>query len=256
MEKKDKKKRIALILMIVFGAVFVVSLLILIIKSFPNNSYKKSKKDPAPSSSVTSEVLVDNPIDFAELKAQNDNVCGYITVDGTVVDYPVLRSDESLPEDYYLNHDWLKNSKFAGSIYMQKCNSSDFSDNCTLLYGHNMLDGSMFAGLRKFRNEDFFNENKYITICTPGHILKYEIYSAFTYDDRHIIHSFDFSKQEDFELFVHESLNPRSLETYHIRESAAPVWGDKIVVLSTCTDAYGDLRYLVAGKLIEDTKTN
>lgn len=251
----NKKKKISLFLIIFFGAVFIISAAVLIIKCFPDKSYKNSKNTSSVISSEP-EILPDNPIDFAELKAQNDNVCGYITVDGTVVDYPVLRSDDSMAENFYLNHDWLKNYKFAGSIYMQKMNSADFSDNCTVLYGHNMLNGSMFAGIRKFRNAEFFEENKYITVYAPGHIFKYEIFSAFTYDDRHILNSFNFFNKTSFELFVNECMHPKSLETYHVRESAAPVWGDKIIVLSTCTDSYDDLRYLVAGKLIEDTKTN
>lgn len=253
----EKRKKISLALMIISGAVFIICAVVLVIKSFPSKGYKNSKNDISSiSSENASEVLPDNPVNFAELKSQNPDVCGYITVDGTVVDYPVMRSDEQSPEDFYLNHDWLKSAKFAGSIYMQKLNKPDFSDNCTILYGHNMLDGSMFAGIRKFRNEEFFSGNRYITVCTPGHVLKYEIFSAFTYDDRHVLNSFNFNKQEDYELFVSEALKPKSLFTNNVRTDAAPTFGDKLLILSTCTDSYDDLRYLVVGKLIEDTKTN
>ena len=252
---KQKKKKISLIVMIVFGIIFVFSAVMLIIKGFPDKSYKKSKNNSI--SSTVSGELPDNPVDFEELKKKNSDVVGFITINGTVVDNPVLRPGEDTDDDFYLDHDWLRNSKFAGSIYMQKANAENFSDNCTVLYGHNTRAGSeMFSELRKYRDEDFFKANREITICIPGHVLKYEIFSAFTYDSRHILNSFDFNTEEDFNAFVNDCVNPKTIYTAFVEKSAAPKWGDKLLVLSTCTDNYSDdLRYIVVAKLVDDTKT-
>ncbi|MBR3144452.1 MAG: class B sortase [Clostridia bacterium] len=252
----QKKKKISLVIMIVFGAVFLVCAIILLIKGFPDKSYKNSKNTNSISSTTSGE-LPENPIKFDELKAQNSDVVGYITIDGTVVDNPVLRPGDETEEGFYLEHDWLKNPKFAGSIYMQKMSSEDFSDNCTVLYGHNTRAGSeMFSELRKYRDADFFGANRKITICIPGHVLKYEIFSAFTYDSRHILYSFDFNKEEDFNSFVNDCVNPKTIYTAFVEQSAVPKWGDKLLVLSTCTDNYSeDLRYIVVSKLVEDIKT-
>ncbi len=252
------KKTLYIVLLAVFSVIFIVSAMVLAVKLWPEkNDFDKYKNH---SSSVPSEnsskELPENPINFAELKAQNEDVCGYIKIDGTAVDYPVMRSGEGYHDDYYLDHDWLKNSKFAGSIYMQKLNDGDFSDPCTVLYGHNMKNGSMFAGIRKYRNRDFFEANRYINIYTPGHALKYEIVSAFTYDDRHLLNSFDFNSESGFNHFTSECMNPKSLQSYNVYSGEQPVYGkDKLLVLSTCTDGYDDQRYLVVGKLIEDIET-
>lgn len=262
MKKEKAKKIIWIVLLVIFAAIFIFCAVVLIRHYKPNKGFENfvDKNKSSSSSSDTKskkEELPDNPVDFAGLQAQNPDVCGYIHVDGTNVDYPVMRSNDSEPEDLYLYHDWLKNSKFAGSIYMQKLNAKEFTDPCTVLYGHNMADGSMFAGIRKFRSADFFTANRYITVYVPGHIYKYEIFSAFTYDDRLILSSFDFKEKADYEYFVEESITPKSLRSYNVAADKKPLFenNDKIIILSTCTDSYDELRYLVCGKLVEDTKT-
>lgn len=250
-----KSKTLFIILLIIFAVVFIAAAAVLIIKYMPDKSYKKYRKEPTSEVSSAQEILEDNPVDFSALKQQNPDVCGYIKIDGTAVDYPILRSGEDKKENFYLDHDWLGNSKFAGAIYVQKVNSEKLDDPCTVLYGHNMLDGSMFAGIRKYQHTDFYNANRYITIYTPGHIFKYEIFSAFTYDDRLILKSFDFNDKADYEYFIEETINPKTMFSHNSSDELKPSFGDKFIVLSTCTDSYGDMRYLVCAKLIEDTKT-
>lgn len=72
----------------------------------------------------------------------------------TVIDYPVLQP-KNHDDDYYLHHNLQKKYSFAGCIYSRKDNAMDFSDDITVLYGHNMINGSMFAGIKKFSDEDF-----------------------------------------------------------------------------------------------------
>ena len=132
-------------------------------------------------------------------------------------------------------------------------NSKDFSDPNTVLYGHNMLNGSMFRDLHKFRkDEKFWNENKYIYVYTPGHILTYEICAAYRYDNRHILNSFDFSDTAVFEEYLQTVRDPKSLirRTRQIELNK----NSKILTLSTCISnpAY---RYLVQGVLIKDEPT-
>ncbi len=222
-------------------------------------SYITGEKQPEVSSSdVSSEpeqqevVLPDNPIDFNALRETNPDIYAWIKVPGTSVDYAVLRSNDK-PEDYYLNHDITGKYKFAGSIYSQMLNSADFSDPNTILYGHNMNNGSMFASLHKFRKADFFNENKYIYIYTPGHILTYTIYSAYRYDNRHILYSFDFTDEKVFSDYIEMTKNPKST-IVNVRQDVKVTKDDRIITLSTCitNDNY---RYLVQGVLTSDQPT-
>ena len=247
----EKKKIKWIILLAISIAVFVACAIILIIHLIP----KDVEVVPPPASSELSPqvVLVDNPIDFKTLKEQNNEICAWISLPGCDISYPVLQSSEDTSEDFYLTHNEDKKAVSRGAIYIQKLNNNDFSDPNTIIYGHNMLNGSMFGRLKKFRNKDFFNENEYIYIYTPGHILTYKIYSAFLYDDRHILNSFNFYNSDEFSAFIEETLNPKSM-VKNLREGVSVTANDRIISLSTCTSVSSE-RYLVEGVLINDQLT-
>lgn len=249
---KNRKKIIYYILIGLASAALAIVLVWLGFKFFGiKEDYDEYKNDPA--SSTVSTILPANPIDFAAIQEQNSDVCAWIQVDGTVIDYPILQSSPEADDNYYLDHDINGTVKRAGSIYIQKLNQKDFSDPNTLIYGHNMLNGTMFGQLKKFKNKDFFQENRNIYIYTPGHILHYEIISAFVYDDRHIMNSFNFDIENECQEFFDECINPTSF-TKQVLEGATLTTSDNIITLSTCTSNDAE-RYLVIGKLVSDTKT-
>lgn len=220
------------------------------------NSYLPQRQNVVSGSSATSTQseapLPENPIDFATLKATNSDVYAWIRIPGTVIDYPVLQATDQ-DDDFYLNHDLDKKYKFAGSIYSEKKNSKDFSDRNTVLYGHNMLNGTMFQNLHKFRNADFFEENQYIYIYTPGHILTYKIIAAYKYDSRHLLNTFDYSDNTVFKDYLDYIKNPSSMMV-NKREAELDL-NSKILTLSTCIGDEKDYRYLVQGVLIKDEPT-
>lgn len=208
---------------------------------------------PSHVSTDGSQTLVDNPIDFATLQAQNPETVAWIKVLGTVIDYPIMQSGPAREENFYLDHADDGTKARAGSIYIQKLNASDFTDPNTVIYGHNMASGKMFAMLHQFKKKSFFDENRKIIIYTPGHILTYEIYSAFVYDNRHILNSFDFSDQEQYGSFLSQTLSPASM-TRQVREEIHVTTNARIVTLSTCTGS-SEQRYLVVGVLTNDQPT-
>lgn len=193
----------------------------------------------------------ENPVNLAELSAMNPDIYAWIYIPDTNVNYPVAQSDED--DNFYLEHDVYKNYSFPGTIYSQACNSLSFNDRVTVLYGHNMLNGSMFATLHNFSDETFFNEHPYFYIYTADRKLTYEVVSAFEYDSRHIMNSFDFKDDAVFQDWLDEAKNPRSVNS-NVRDSVNLSLDSKLVVLSTCLN-YGDGRYLVQGVLVNDEKT-
>ena len=226
------------------------------IVSGTENREEKQTEEAAPSENedTTSEQkrqTEESPVDFRSLMKINPEVYSWIYVPNTNVNYPVLQSYED--DNFYLDHDVYKNYSFPGAIYSQSCNSRDWSDRVTLLYGHNMLDGSMFASLHRFENESFFNENPYFYIYTADRTLTYKIVTAFDYDDKHIMNSYDFSRDEVFRGWIDQATSPRSLNA-NVRSDAPIDLNAKFVVLSTCQN-YGDGRYLVQGVLINDERT-
>ena len=198
-------------------------------------------------------VYVDNPIDFAALKEQNPDVCGWITVPNTNVDYPILQSQPGEDNDYYINHNLERKYSAAGSIYIQRNNSNQFTDRNTVIYGHNMKNKTMFRTLHNFRDANFFEENEFFTIYTPGHIKTYRIFSAYRYDNRHILNSFDFTDKSVYEEYLKFATDPVSL-IKNVRQGVKVTPDDPIVTLSTCISDKR-YRYLVQGVLIKDELT-
>lgn len=224
------------------------------------DSNKKKISSATESSNTEPTVeLVDNPINFESCIQTYPNTIAWIKIPGIdEIDYPIMMSGIDMDDNFYIDHDIDGNASRAGAIYVQKHNSKTFDDPNTIIYGHNMGNGSMFGKLfdgssKQFCNKDFFNEHRTIYIYIPGHILEYEIVSAFVYDDRHIINSFNFSIEEERMAFFNDCIDPPSF-TKQVLDGATLDVDDKIITLSTCTSNPSE-RFLVIGKLINDTLT-
>lgn len=193
--------------------------------------------------------VVNGDVNFTELWKVNPDMYAWIKIPNTNVDYPVLQT--SGDDGFYLEHNYKKEYEFAGSIYTEKLNKKDFSDPNTVLYGHNMLNGTMFRTLHNFRDPDFFAANPYIYILLPDRTLTYEIFSAYEYDDRHILYSFDFSDEDVYAEYLAYATNPTESMMCNRREIEVTT-DDKIITLSTCLGNIDTSRYLVQGVLISD----
>lgn len=200
---------------------------------------------------TTTSLPQDDSVDFQELMKTNKDIYAWIYIPNTNVDYPVAQSAPDMDDSFYLSHNVYKNYQFSGTIYTEKKNSRDFTDPVTVLYGHNMLNGSMFASLHNFNDKDFFENNNTMFIFTEDKILTYLIYAAYQYDDRHILNSFDMSDSTNFRLYLDSTLTQRPYYC-NIREGIELTTDDKIVTLSTCMDGGGNVRYLVQGVLVNE----
>lgn len=207
----------------------------------------------------TAPVLPDNPVDFAPLQEINPDVYAWIYVpmgpEKPDIDLPVLQAPQGWDENYYLHHDINRNYFFAGCIYTQQINAMDFSDRVTVIYGHNMLDGTMFSNLPWFRDSSFFDQHEYFYIYTPGHILTYRIAAAIQFDTRHLLNCFDFSDDTVYADWLQNYvMEPRTM-VRNYRKDLELTLDDKLVILSTCLE-HGASRYLIEGVLISDEQTN
>lgn len=253
--EQRQRKTVWRIILIVSCAALVLSLVGIASYKLPAWLAKEPIVPPASTPIVSGdEVLPNNPIDFASLQEKNPDTVGWIRVPGTVIDYPVMRSGMSREENFYLDHNSEGKSHRAGAIYMQKINAAGFTDPNTVLYGHDMANGSMFSWLHQYRKKEFFDTNRTITVYTPGHILTYEIYSAFVYDNRHILNSFNFYNKDDYAAFLQQTLKPTSM-IRQVREDVNVTTNARIITLSTCT-GISSQRYLVVGVLTNDQRTN
>lgn len=199
----------------------------------------------------TAKLSKNDFVNFHELMQINPDIYAWIYVPNTNVDYPVAQSGDNDKDGFYLDHNVYKNYQFSGTIYTEKQNAHDFSDPVTVMYGHNMLNGSMFATLHKFNDPSFFNENNTMFVFTKDKVYTYLIYSAYQYDDRHILNSFNMDDSNSFREYLDSTLLQRPYYC-NIRENIELSLEDRILTLSTCMNGGGNVRYLVQGVLVDE----
>lgn len=199
--------------------------------------------------------VTDKTVDIAGMQAEvNKDIYAWITVPGTAIDYPVLQHPEEM--DYYLDYNLDGTKGYPGCIYTQRMNARDWSDPNTVLYGHNMRDGSMFADLHRFEDRGFFDENRYIHVYTEDHrILVYEIFAAYVSGNEHLLMMYPIHTEDGFRsyldgIFAHTGWGCNFLEN---RELTAE---DRIITLSTCINGQAAKRYLVQGVLVAEKKSD
>lgn len=191
------------------------------------------------------------PVDFAALQEQNPDIYAWIQVNGTAISYPVLQSEED--NSYYLNHTVEGEKAIAGSIYTENYNRKDFSDPNTVVYGHNMKNGTMFRELHLYEEKEFFDANREIVIYQPDVVLKYEIFAAYVYNSNHLLFSFDCSTPEGYQAYLDE-IRSAAPKTGFLDEEKMPGTEDRLLTLSTCNLGREAERYLVQAVLVEETR--
>lgn len=166
-------------------------------------------------------------VDWEGLKAVNEEIVAWIQIEGTEISYPVLKGSDN---DYYLKHTFEGNYNSAGAIFMDYNNSSDFSDCNTIIYGHNMRNGSMFGRLRKHFQDQESVPGRYIWICTPDKNYRYEIFSSHVVDAVGEVYTLFSAPDEQFGQYL-DHMKQQSLVDFGVTVGKE----DKIITLSTCT---------------------
>lgn len=207
------------------------------------------KEESLPSEAVD-EQKEELPIDFEGLQEINPEIYAWIRVPDTNIDYPILQHLED-DQSYYLSRDIYGKANQAGSLYTEYYNSRDFQEPNTVIYGHNMKNGSMFHNIRYFAKQEYFDEHEELYIYLPDKIMKYQIIACYEYDDRHLLGSFDFYDEEVFAQYLEDIMNPRSMYTM-IREGVELTTEDKLVTLSTCVANKPNNRRLLQAVLVEE----
>lgn len=182
--------------------------------------------------------------DYAAIYESNNDVVGWIKIDGTKIDYPVMQTPDR--PNYYLKRNFNGEYSEHGSIYIrEECDMLEPSDNITI-YGHNMLDGSMFAYLLRYENKETWEYNPLIFFDTLYDYHVYKIFAVFkteaSIDKGFKYHNMiDAANEEDFNEFI---ATAKELSFYDT--GITPKYGDKIICLSTCEYTLTNGRFVVA----------
>ena len=184
-------------------------------------------------------------VDFDKLKSVNEDVVGWIYVDALPdISYPIVKGKDN---QTYLHQTYEKNYNFAGTIFVDYENSGDFSDCNTLVYGHNMKNGSMFGHLKKLREDDrIYKQDKYFWILTPERNYRYEIITAYTTGVNSDTYTLFKGPGEEFEKYLETIKGYSEIQT----DDTDLTIKDKIVTLSTCT-GNESTRFVVQGKRVD-----
>lgn len=175
-------------------------------------------------------------VDFDGLLAENSDVVGWIYSEGTQINYPVLRGESN---ETYLRHMINGQYNSSGSIFMDFRNNPDLSDFNTIIYGHHMKNGSMFASLHQYTKQSYYDEHKYMWYLTPGHIYRFDLIAGYVGDAEAEIYTI-FMERGELDSYLSFASSVSTFEPDHMPENI-----NGIVVLSTCSYEYDDARYVV-----------
>ncbi len=236
------------VLLVIIGAVLGVG-----INPFNNKDTEATDSEQSESDLYQEPEVIDNRTttndtkNIAALQQENSDIYAWITVPGTTIDYPILQSEE---DNYYLEKQVDGTDGLPGSIYTNAIDGKDFSRSNTIIYGHNMKNGSYFGQLHLFEEQDFFDTNKYVYIYLSDRKLTYSIIIASTFNDEYLPDVYDFSNQVGAGQFLNDLAKYASGDdsTSTCENISMGEW-NQIITLSTCVSGESEKRYVVVAKL-------
>ncbi len=185
-------------------------------------------------------------VNISSLKEENNDTVGWIQVEGTNINYPVVKANDN---EYYLTHDFLKNNNRAGWIFLDYRNDLDNLKENTIIYGHKMKDSTMFGTLSNLLQKEWLNneDNHIIKVASISNSYLFQIFSIYVVEDETYYIKSEFNEESSFNEFINTIKN-RSIHNFKAKINN----NDKILTLSTC---YGkEKRLVVHAKLIRTIK--
>ena len=186
-----------------------------------------------------------------ELQAQNADIVGWLEIENTNINYPVLQGTDN---SYYMTHNYKKEKSKNGSIFLDANYNWNIPSNNLLIYGHNLGNGMMFQELLKYEKESFYQEHPVIRFTTAKEDAKYEIISVFKSrvyykSEKNVFRYYYFINSKSEEEYREFVKNAKSASLYPI--DATVSYGDQLITLSTCSYYVQDGRFAVVGRRIE-----
>ena len=243
---KFKTKNILLILFIVVFLFSTTKIVLFLLDSNKNKNDTKELIQNVISIDIEEEKEVFK-IDFEKLLSINSDTIGWIRFNQDKINNPIVHTKDN---SYYLKRSFEKESNQAGTIFMDYRNES-FNDRNVVLFGHSMLDDTMFGSLQDIFKNEFFdkNENNYIQIYNKDNeLLTYQIFSYYIIEKEEYYITTSFKSDSDFNKFI-DTITRRSYKKFDIEVSTS----DNILTLSTCSGTGGtSKRKVVHAKRVEN----
>lgn len=181
-------------------------------------------------------------VDFVQLSEVNPDIVGWIYIEGTDINYPVVQGTDN---DYYLKHLFDGTYNSSGCIFLDYRCSADFSDRHCILYGHHMNNKTMFGGLVEYKKQAFYDEHSVALLVTPTAYHKIQFFSGYVSDNWS--NAWDLALDDtDHAAWLNEILSKSCFDTDY-----APGVKDRIITLSTCTYEFESAKFVLHGYISE-----
>ncbi len=184
---------------------------------------------------------------FEELCTINKDVCAWLTIDNTGIDYPVLQGEDNYS---YINTDVYGDFSLAGSIFLDSRCSSDFSDVYNLVYGHHMAGGKMFGDLDKFKKKSFFDKNKTGKLITPNKVYKLEIFAVLVVADSESVIFSPRTNTDANRLLDYTANHALYFDKAKMSEISRNANPAHMIALSTCANEFTDARTVLLSLMV------
>ncbi len=182
-------------------------------------------------------------VDFDSLKSVNSEVVGWLYCKGTAINYPVVHGSD---DQYYLHRLINKSYNFSGTIFTDYKNSSDFTDDNTIFYGHNMKNGTMFGIIDNFRNPSNYKLHPYMFLLTPECNYRIDFVSGYITKENSDAYTIKFSDSDSMDEYISALYKNSTFDTC-VKKSEI----ERLVTFSTCAYDYEEARYVLVGNLVK-----
>ena len=191
--------------------------------------------------STENKGIVVPQVDFNALYHVNDDIVSWIYCEDTVINYPVVQGNDN---SYYLSHLFDGSYNNSGCLYLDSRNSRDFSDDNSIIYGHNMKNGTMLASINQYKEQSYYDKYPYMLLITPDNNFKVNLFAGFMEDIKGDAWQIEFKGENEKIKWLEEAKNKSTFVS-----DVFPSSEDKIVTFSTCSDENSNVRYVLMGVL-------
>ena len=203
-----------------------------------DDSSSNGDKDLSPNKSLKTADYPPVKVDFSAVSKLGDEIEGWLYLPGTPINYPVCYTVDN---GYYLHRLPNGNYSYPGSLFFDYMSNPDLSDSKnSIIYGHNMRDGSMFGSLMNYKNQDFYLSHPYLYYITEEKTYRLDVFSAYTTEKYSDAYLTKLDTEKKFDSFLKLAYLKTKLETVVQKEEV-----EKVVTLSTCDYSFSDARFVV-----------
>lgn len=182
-------------------------------------------------------------VDFAALSRINPDIVGWLYCEGTQINYPVVQGGDNT---YYLDHLFDGTQNANGCLFLDSRVDASFSSVHSIIYGHHMRSGAMFAALDGYKRQSFYDAHRAMLLITPDATYDVQLFAAYVADPSEDAWEVSFANDGEIQTWIDAAI-AQSTFTSDVK----PTTGDRLLTLSTCSYEFGDARFVVVGVMVD-----